>query len=162
MRLTIKLLAVGLLCFLASLSAAEERLVLKAFNPGSYQSIVSAHQQKPFMLVVWSVDCPSCLKDMELISLLHKKYPDLQIVMLAADEPELEADIVKIIHQHGLSDLENWVFASEDSQRLRYEIDSAWYGEMPRTYFFGRNQQRTGISGALSLAEFEKQIAAIR
>lgn len=135
---------------------------LNPFVQGSYQTILNAHRPQPFMLVIWSVDCPSCLKDMELISKLHKDHPELKIVMLSTDEPDLSAEINKILDQHGLSGLENWVFAADDSQRLRYEIDPSWYGEMPRTYFFNRNHQRTGLSGALSLAEFEKQIAAIR
>ena len=113
------------------------------------------------MLVVWSITCSSCLKDMALLSQTHQKRPELKIIMLATDDIS-EADQIKnILEKNQLSGLENWVYAEENTQKLQFEIDPKWYGELPRTYFFDKTQQREGISGVLSEADYEARLSQI-
>jgi thiol-disulfide isomerase/thioredoxin len=136
-----------------------DQLQIKSFVPGSYQQILAANANKPLMLAIWSVDCPSCLKDMAILQQLQAKHPALKIVMLATDDAEALPEIKRIIDSNKLGGLENWAFASDNPEKLRYEIDPAWYGELPRTYFFDAGHQRVGKSGAMSLEEFEAQFS---
>ena len=39
---------------------------------------------------------------------------------------------------YGLGKVEQWVFADPMPERLRFEIDRRWYGELPRTHFYDR------------------------
>jgi thiol-disulfide isomerase/thioredoxin len=135
---------------------------IKPFVAGSYQQILAASPNQPLMLAIWSVDCPSCLKDMDILGKLHEKHPALKIVMLATDDAEALPEIKRIIDSHKLGGLENWAFASDNPEKLRYEIDPAWYGELPRTYFFAAGHQRVGKSGAMSLEEFEAQFGKLK
>jgi hypothetical protein len=48
------------------------------------------------MLVIWSMNCPSCLKDMVLLSSIHKSKPELKIIMLAMDD-ESATDQIELI-----------------------------------------------------------------
>ena len=146
---------------IASTGHAEESFV-KTFNPGSYQQILNENEAKPFVLAIWSVDCPSCLKDMDVLYRLHQNHPDLKIVMLSTDEPEANTDVQSILSKHQLSTLDNWMFGNDDVDKMRYEIDPTWYGELPRTYFFTSSHARIGKSGALKLDEFETLIANIK
>ncbi|MBD9357927.1 TlpA family protein disulfide reductase [Methylomonas albis] len=146
--------------FMSSVSADQPEI--KPFTPGSYQQILAASPNQPLMLAIWSVDCPSCLKDMDTLSKLHEKHPALKIVMLATDDVEALPEIKRIIDSHKLGGLENWAFASDNPEKLRYEIDPAWYGELPRTYFFDAGHQRLGKSGAMSLEEFEAQFSKLK
>ncbi|MDX8128548.1 hypothetical protein QLH52_14740 [Methylomonas sp. OY6] len=139
-----------------------EQPEIKPFTPGSYQQILAVNANKPLMLAIWSVDCPSCLKDMDILGKLHEKHPALKIVMLATDDAEALPEIKRIIDSHKLGGLENWAFASDNPEKLRYEIDPAWYGELPRTYFFDAGHQRVGKSGAMSLEEFEAQLGKLK
>ena len=139
-----------------------DQTAIKPFKPGSYQQILAANANQPLMLAVWSVDCPSCLKDMEILNKIHEKRPALKIVMLATDDAEALPEIQRIIDSHKLNGLENWAFVSDNPEKLRYEIDPAWYGELPRTYFFDAAHQREGKSGAMSLEEFEAQFSKMR
>ncbi len=132
-----------------SANCLAQETVIKEFGAGSYQQILSANANKAFMLVIWSVDCSSCLKDMEIISALHNDRPELQITMLSTDDASALPQIEKILVAHKLTDVPNWVFAGDDAQKLRFEIDPSWYGELPRTYFFNQTHHRTGKSGAL-------------
>jgi thiol-disulfide isomerase/thioredoxin len=117
------------------------------FQSGSYQQILDKHTNRPFMLAVWSVSCSSCLKEMEQLSAIHKKFPDLEIIMLSVNDFSEQATVNNILQKHEITDLESWIFADPDSQRLRFEIDPEWYGELPRTYFFNSTHDRKGISG---------------
>lgn len=134
---------------------------LKSFTSGSYKQILAENADRPFMLVIWSLTCTSCIKDMELLSSIHKNRPDFKMIMLATDEIAETAQIQAILEKYQLSGIENWVYADENTQKLQYEIDPKWYGEQPRTYFFKRDHQREGVSGALSKEDFEKRIAKI-
>jgi hypothetical protein len=132
-----------------------------AFSSGSYQQLVASHEQQPFMLAIWSVNCSSCLKDMALLNSIHKSRPKLKMIMLAADELSATEQIQPILEKHQLSEIENWVYAEENTQKLQFEIDPKWYGELPRTYFFDKAHQRTGVSGVLSKEDYEAMFAKI-
>lgn len=149
--------------FLASsnISAHAEDTPLNAFAAGSYQQILASNANQPFMLVIWSVNCSSCLKDMELLSNIHKSRPELKMIMLAADDLSVTEQIQQILGKSQLSGIDNWVFAEENTQKLRFEIDPKWYGELPRTYFFDKTHQRTGVSGVLSKEDYDAMFAKI-
>jgi thiol-disulfide isomerase/thioredoxin len=147
-------------CLLALPSQAKPAL-LKPFAPGSYQQLLDSNANKPFMLVIWSITCSSCLKDMALLNKMHKANPNINMVMLATDDSSATDDIQKILTKNELTGLENWLFADENPQKLRYEIDPKWYGEMPRTYFFNKKHEREGISGVLSQVDYENRFKQI-
>ena len=140
---------------------ANGQSALKPFTSGSYQQLLANNANKPFMLVVWSVDCSSCLKEMALLSDIHKSNPNIKMIMLAADELSVNEKIEQILKQHQLDGIENWVFADENSQKLRFEIDPKWYGELPRTYFFDSAHQRTGKSGVMSKEDYQVMFVKI-
>lgn len=145
-----------LLAFVCPSSYAEQT-ALKPFVSGSYQQLLTSKTNKPFMLVVWSITCSSCLKDMALLHKVHQANPKLNIVMLATDDASATEQIQQILSKNQLTDLENWLFADENAQKLRYEIDPHWFGELPRTYFFDKSHKREGISGVLSQADYEQR-----
>lgn len=153
----IKCLLPAFLIYLATTASADSGS-LKPFNSDSYHELLKAHSKQPFMLVIWSVTCSSCLKEMELLSILHKNRPALKIVMLATDDASAAAEIQNILNKHQLSDTENWFFASENAQKLRFEIDPGWYGELPRTYFYDAGHRREGISGVLSQEDYASHV----
>jgi hypothetical protein len=99
---------------------------------------------------------------MGVINLIRQNHPDLKIVMLSTDDPGTTSEVKTILAKYRLGDLDNWIFGSDDAQKLRYEIDPSWYGELPRTYFFSPSHARVGKSGALKIEEFEAQIAKIK
>jgi len=153
----------ALVILLAALNsqAQAEQVVLKPFVAASYRQILSGNANRPFMLVVWSITCSSCLKDMPLLSRIHKKRPELKIIMLAADDISETDQIQPILEKNQLADIENWVYADENTQKLQFEIDPKWYGELPRTYFFDQAHQRAAFSGVLSEADYDARLAKI-
>jgi thiol-disulfide isomerase/thioredoxin len=153
-RSILAFLQFALLCSMA-LSVHAEQAKLKPFVSGSYQQLLDSNANKPFMLVIWSITCSSCLKDMALLNKVHKANPKVNMVMLATDDVSATDDIQKILTKNDLTGLGNWLFADENPQKLRYEIDPKWYGELPRTYFLNKKHEREGVSGVLSQEDYE-------
>jgi hypothetical protein len=141
-------------------SVAQETQT-KTFNSGSYQQILRENAEQAFILAIWSLDCPSCLKDMRILSEVKHSHPELKIIMLSTDEPNAASEVNAMLARQHLSDLESWVFGDEDAQKLRYEIDPSWFGELPRTYFYDKTQKRSGKSGAMKIEEFEMHVNQI-
>ena len=158
---TLRILLSSLLLLVSTIANADTPAI-KPFASGSYQQILQAHDKQGFMLILWSLDCPTCIKDMELLNQLHKSRPELKIVMVATDELSASSEIQALLAKYQLSDLENWVFADDNNQKLRYEIDPSWYSELPRTYFFSASHQREGISGALTLEQYQARFSKLK
>lgn len=145
-----------LLFFIAFATPIQaEQAAIKPFVSGSYKQLLENKTSKPFMLVIWSITCSSCLKDMALLNKMHKAYPKVDMIMLTTDDASETEQIQQVLLKNDLTGLENWLFADDNPQKLRFEIDPKWYGELPRTYFFNKKHEREGISGVLLQQDYE-------
>jgi thiol-disulfide isomerase/thioredoxin len=155
---TMKSALAMLLCLSAACASAAEGV--KPFVRGSHQQIVSARVGKPFIVSFWSLTCTNCVDDLVLFGKLAKKYPDLGLVLVATDTPEQKQEIAKTLQRYRLQNKESWVFADSFVERLRYEVDPQWYGELPRTYFFDAQGVSIAISGKVERDQVEQWIKA--
>ena len=135
--------------------AAQE---IKPFVRGSYQQIVAARQGKPFIVNFWSLTCSYCMVELDMLKKLKKNYPKLDLVLVSTDTPEEEKAVSATLAKFSLGKAEAWVFADSYTERLRFEIDKKWQGELPRTYFFSPKKEATAISGKLEYKEVEQWI----
>jgi thiol-disulfide isomerase/thioredoxin len=129
---------------------------LKPFVRGSQQAIVASHLGKPFILALWSLDCSHCIDDMELFGKLLKKYKQLDLLLVSTDTPKQKQQIASLLHRFSLGKVDSWVFADSYVERLRFEVDPQWYGELPRTYFFDASGHSTAISGKIESGQVEQ------
>ena len=137
-------------------ASAETNINL--FHADSYSKLLNKQENNAFVLVVWSVECSSCLKEMSLLKQIHQARPELKMVMLSTDSPTEIDQIHKYQTQFQLMDIEQWVFADENAQKLRFKLDPRWYGELPRTYFYNARHQRMGVSGVLTADNYQQLI----
>jgi hypothetical protein len=86
---------------------------------------------------------------------VRSKHPALPLVLISTDGIAEADAAAALLARYGFSDVEAWMFADANAQRLRYEIDPAWYGEMPRAYFYPADHRREGVSGALTRERIE-------
>ncbi|MBL8496966.1 MAG: redoxin domain-containing protein [Nitrosomonas sp.] len=145
---------------MSSLARAEQA-DLKHFTSGSYQQLLKEYADKPFILMIWSIHCASCLKKMPVMSELQKSMPGVNLIMLATDDASATDQVKSILTGNELSHTDNWIFADANAQKLRYEIDPKWYGEVPRTYFLNKEHQRVGVSGSVSREKLESMFKEI-
>jgi len=131
---------------------------VKPFARGSYQKIVTARQGKPFIINFWSLSCSYCKVELAMLKNLVRKYPKLDLVLVSTDTPEEEKPVSATLKKFSLGKAEAWVFADSYTERLRFEVDKMWQGELPRTYFFSANSEVKAISGKLEQKEVEQWI----
>ena len=148
------------LALLAGGLAAQEELHL--FTAGSLAEIKQSKEGKPFILMFWSLDCASCMKELDALSDAIRRHPDLNIVMISTDDESQREPVEAMLDTHGLRQVESWIFADANTQRLRYEVDPSWFGELPRSYFYDAAHNRIAHSGALSAKHIESWLAAVK
>jgi thiol-disulfide isomerase/thioredoxin len=108
---------------------------VQPFGPGSIEKIRQARAGKPFILSFWSVDCAHCPKELKALGELKRRHPRLDVVLVSTDSPAEIPALTATAERHGLGGVEQWVFADARPEKLRYEVDRRWWGELPRTYF---------------------------
>ena len=140
--------------------AAGQGPELHPFVSGSLQQIVESHNGRPFILVMWSPECSSCRKELDMLTSLCREHPKLDVILVATDEEPDPESISRILREEDLSELESWYFAGPNSRKMRYEIDSSWYGEIPRTYLYGPDHERIAVSGLLKSEQLKDWISS--
>ena len=120
------------------------------FKTDSYLQLI-VDKKQPFLMVMWSLDCPPCIKELSMLGSVYKEHPDLNLVLVSTDSISRTDDINLLLKDTGLSDIDSRVFSDASVQHLRYAIDPAWYGELPRSYFHTQNNMRKAISGLLDM-----------
>lgn len=144
------------LCLLLAVSAvtafaapAARPLELHAFTAKSFAAIKQAHAGRPFILAFWSVSCEPCREEMLVVAELHRKRPQLPIVLVAADPPSAQAAVRRFLAKYELGRIEVWQFDDDAPERLRYSVDPGWAGELPRSYLFNAAHEPTAQSGVV-------------
>lgn len=147
-----------LLAFALLLAPAAQAAEIQPFVSGSAARIASQHQGQPYILSLWSLGCPPCMAELSEFGRLSKQYPTLRWVLIATDSPSERKQLRATLKRHGLDKQQNWVFADEFTERLRFEIDRQWHGELPRNYLISANGERLSHSGRLDSARLEQWI----
>jgi thiol-disulfide isomerase/thioredoxin len=142
------LLALALL-HLALPAAAGD---IRAFARGSWQQLLEAHAGRAMIVHFWALSCAPCLAELPNWGTLLQERTGVDVVLIAADPVADEQKLTETVAKAGLSRAENWTFADAFVERLRYEVDPRWRGELPYTVLIGRDGRTTAMTGVADLA----------
>lgn len=124
------------------------------FERGSWARLREAHAGKPTVIHFWGLTCGPCLAELPEWGKLKASRPDLALVLVAADPlPQDPERLTAMLDKAGLGATESWSFTDRFYERLRYEIDPAWAGELPRTVLIDRHGKATVLPGVADLAQ---------
>jgi thiol-disulfide isomerase/thioredoxin len=136
---------------------------LRPFVRGSWQDIRKTHAGRPMVAHFWGVTCVPCRTEMPQWGKLLLERPDLGLVVINADlVPNEPSAVSTMLDQTGLAAAENWTFADDFVERLRYEVDPQWHGEIPRTMLIARDGTTTVIEGVADLMRIKAWLDAQR
>jgi thiol-disulfide isomerase/thioredoxin len=129
------------------------------FGRGSWQELRRAHQGHPTIIHFWGLTCGPCLVELPEWGRFVQATNDADVVMVAADPvPEDPAGLASTLVKAGLSDVESWRFADRFTERLEYEIDPSWHGELPLTILLGRHGAVRSILGPVDFSDLRAWI----
>jgi len=117
------------------------------FRGDSRAAIEQAHAGRAMILTFWSVDCAYCMEDLALLGEIVRRHPQIALVTVNTDDDNGAVNAAKVLDKAGLPAHARWRFATQDSDRLRYQIDRKWYGELPRSYFYDKQHRVKAVSG---------------
>ncbi|HYC02079.1 MAG TPA: TlpA family protein disulfide reductase [Azospirillaceae bacterium] len=148
-------LAALLALMLAGGAAATER---RPFRQGSWAEITGAHAGRPLAVHFWSLTCAPCLIELPRWAEFRRANPGVAVVFVSTDPPEDAERGAAVLAKAGLADIPSWGFADPFAEKLRFEIDPRWRGELPRTVLIAADGSRRSVSGA-DLAAVEGWVA---
>jgi thiol-disulfide isomerase/thioredoxin len=150
-------LAIALLLALSTPAPAQDSTTkLKAFGRGSWHELMKAHAGRPTIVHFWGVTCGPCKIELPQLGAFMKEQPGIDMVTISADfVPNLPEATRAMLERSGLGPAENWIFDGF-ADRLRFEIDPTWQGDIPRTLLITREGEMTTIEGSAEMADLEK------
>ncbi|MDE2330765.1 MAG: TlpA family protein disulfide reductase [Bradyrhizobium sp.] len=143
----------------ASLPAApaSEPAKLRSFERGSWQQLLHSHAGRPTLVHFWGVTCGPCKVELPQLGAFMKQNPSVDVVTIDADlVPNSDSAALSMLQRAGLSLAENWMFSDGFAERLRYEVDPAWQGDIPRTILISRNGTVATIEGSAEPSVLQK------
>lgn len=143
------------------MAAAHAESAIQPFEPDSMARIVANQNGKPFVLIVWSLDCEFCQASLNTLAQEKRRHRNLQVVTLATDslgDAQAAALMQKKLASVGIAG-NAWAFGAAPPEQLRYAVDSKWHGEMPRSYWFNAHGEKTAYSGVITPAVVAKFLA---
>lgn len=109
---------------------AETRI----FKRGSWKSLLAARAGRPAVVHFWGLTCGPCLAELPAWGRFLATHPNAPLILIAADPiPQPEDQQMHTLARAGLADAEHWSFDGGFSERLYFEVDPDWQGELPRT-----------------------------
>jgi thiol-disulfide isomerase/thioredoxin len=126
------------------------------FDMNTRKVIEKRYIDQPLIISFWSIDCPYCIDDLKKLGKALSKNTNVKLITVCVDGKESAKKAERILSQANLPKHEQYQYAELDEDRLRYNIDPAWYGELPRTYFYDAAHQVTPLSGKISNSFLDK------
>lgn len=143
----------GLMLTVLQPAFAREEAGIRRFTPESLREIEQAHRGEPFVMVLWSLDCVYCKASVRYLA-GQENRGKLKIVTVATDSIDDALSRAAIRGRLVQAKLrgEAWAYGDAPAEQIRYAIDPAWYGELPRSYWYDARGNRTAYSGVIDAA----------
>ncbi len=123
---------------------------IQPFLADTFAKLKAERAGQPFILALWSVDCPPCMVELQMLGRLKAENPDMPLILVSTDNILLREDATDFLIDFGLNHITSWMFADAFAERLHFSIDPQWYGELPRGYLFDAEHQAHAHSGIMS------------
>jgi thiol-disulfide isomerase/thioredoxin len=141
------------LAAMATTVGSASAVELRPFVQGSWQELRLLHAGQPTIVHFWGVTCGPCRIEMPEWGRLLQERPDMNLVLVDADlVPNEPNSIIAMLAKTGVSAAEQWTF-DDDDERLRYEIDRHWHGEIPYTILIARDGTTAAVAGVADMSQ---------
>ena len=121
-----------------------------AFSGKVLQQLQLQHENKRWLLLMWSLECPPCFKELAAVAKLKSDNPNIPIILVNTDDDDsMTNEREQALTSMGLAQVPSYYFPDQQSMALRYAIDPMWHGELPRSFFYNQAGKQKGYSGLL-------------
>jgi thiol-disulfide isomerase/thioredoxin len=138
--------ALACACLAAGPAAA---LDFKPYGRGDFAKIVTAHAGRPLIIHFWSVTCPPCIVELPQWAKLLDAQKGVDIVFVNTDGDEDRPRADARAEKAGLGKAAHYGFADDFVEKLYFEADKGWRGELPFTALVAPDGAVTTVTGAV-------------
>ncbi|QGM96890.1 TlpA family protein disulfide reductase [Methylocystis parvus] len=124
-------------------------LDFKPYGRGAFAQIVKTHAGKPLIIHFWSVTCPPCIAELPQWTKLISDHAEIDVVFVNADDAEDRARAEARVEKAGLSKANHYGFEDDFVDKLYFEADASWRGELPFTALVAPDGGVTAVTGAI-------------
>jgi len=143
---------------LVTAASAVAAFEFQPYGRGSFAELRKAHAGKPLVVHFWSVTCAPCLAELpDWARVAHTKN-SFDLLFVNADHEGDRARARMRLEKAGLQGATHYAFADDFVERLYFEADSAWRGELPFTALISAEGRLVTIIGAIDDPEIAKWI----
>ena len=119
---------------LAAGAVRPARAGMRGFGRGTWRTLLAAHKGRPAIVHFWGITCGPCLSELPAWGGFLRQHPSAPLLLIAADPaPQPGEALASVLDRSGLAGAEAWRFDAGFSERLYFEVDPDWQGELPRT-----------------------------
>jgi thiol-disulfide isomerase/thioredoxin len=121
----------------------------KPYGRGAFAQIAKAHAGRPLIIHFWSVTCPPCIAELPQWTKMTAERKDIDIVFVNVDGDEDRPRAEARAEKAGLGKANHYGFADDFVEKLYFEADTAWRGELPFTALVAPGGGVTAVTGAI-------------
>jgi thiol-disulfide isomerase/thioredoxin len=143
----------GVLLFTGS-ARADTLLPLRS---GQWAGIRQSLAGQPAIVHLWGLTCAPCIEELPRWSAFVAARPRAQVLFVQFD-PMPETRVLATLRKAGLSGARHYTVQGFADERLRYEFDPDWGGELPRTLLIGTDRTARGHSGSVDFAQIRRWV----
>jgi thiol-disulfide isomerase/thioredoxin len=154
-KLLLTMLLSGLYLIGQPLVAVERQL-----SEQNFEEFKSLFQGKNRVVILWSLDCPPCFKELGAVSNLRKVWVDnkvdFPVILLNTDDAlQTAEDRKQVLREFELENMNSFYFKQDESDALKKQLDEHWFGELPRSYFVNKDDRWLARSGLVKASFIE-------
>jgi thiol-disulfide isomerase/thioredoxin len=144
-----KLRFLALLLAFALVCGGARALDFKPYGRGAFARIAKDHAGRPLIMHFWSVTCPPCIAELPQWAKLISERKDVDVVFVDTDGDEDRARAAARLDKAGLAKATHYAFADDFVDKLYFEADRTWRGELPFTALVAPDGGVTTVTGAI-------------
>lgn len=131
------------------LSTVALALDFKPYGRGDFETLLKSRAGRPLIVHYWSVTCPSCVAELPQWTKLIGARKDVDVVFVDTDDLEERDRAAARLDKAGLAGVSHYGFADSFAEKLYFEVDRGWRGELPFTVLVARDGSRKTVTGGL-------------
>ncbi|MEF3367552.1 TlpA disulfide reductase family protein [Methylocystis sp. 9N] len=138
------------LIFAIALAASNAyALDFKPYARGAFAALTKAHAGRPLIVHFWSVTCPPCLAELPQWAKIVAEKKGIDVVFVNTDSEEDRARAQARLEKAGLAGATHYGFSDDFVEKLYFEADKSWRGEMPFTALIAPDGGLVTVTGAV-------------
>ncbi|WP_424360842.1 TlpA family protein disulfide reductase [Methylocystis parvus] len=130
-------------------SSGAQAFDFQPYGRGAFAQIVKAHSGKPLIVHFWSVTCPPCVAELPQWAKMVSEQKGVDIVFVNTDSDEDRARAEMRAERAGLGKATHYGFSDDFVEKLYFEADKMWRGELPFTALVAPDGGVTAVTGAI-------------